>query len=236
MDPLIRSAVLADDRRRLRRPQPAAAPAPAVVPAAETAEQMRRDAEQRLADGRRELEQERDAMRKTLAAEQAEALEQAAERGYEEGLRRGEADGRKALDEEVARLGALLADLRQQRAQVLDAAEDTMVEIAFAALCRLAGSEAASRDAAVHAVRQAGADLRAGDALTVFVHPDDLAQLGGRLGQQGVTLLAGGGVELGGCMIDGATGTLDARLETQVQGLRAALLDARAARRRGDPA
>jgi flagellar assembly protein FliH len=244
MDPLIRSAVLADDRRQLRRPQSAAAtgakPAPAggaPVPAAtaEAAEQMRLDLERRLADARRVLEQEREAMRKTMAAEHARALEQAAERGYEEGHQRGAAEGRQALDVEAARMRALLGELRQLRGQVLDGAEDTMVEIAFAALCRLAGTEAASRDVAVRAVREACAELRAGDVLTVLVHPDDLAQVVSQLERPpGVNLVAGPAVGLGGCMIESAAGTLDARLDTQLEQLRRALLRARSSRRQGE--
>jgi flagellar biosynthesis/type III secretory pathway protein FliH len=247
MDPLIRSAVLADDRRQLRRPQPvpaapAAMPAPAgrapvFATAAETVEQMRRDVEQRLADARRELEQEREAMRKTMAAEHAGALEQAARRGYEEGRQRGEADGRRALDADVARVRALLDELQQVRSQVLDAAEDTVVEIAFAAICRLAGTEAASRDVAAHAVRQACAELRTGDALTVLVHPGDLAQLVSQLERPpGVNLVASPAIGVGGCMIDGVAGTLDARLETQLDQLRLALLRVRSARHQGERA
>jgi flagellar assembly protein FliH len=246
MDPLIRSAVLVDERRPLRRPQPVATATQAAMPApvgrvpgatsvADAAEQVRRDAERRVAEARRELEQEREAMRRTMAVEHARALELAAERGYQEGLQRGAADGRQALDEEVARLRTVLGELQQLRGQVLDAAEDTMVELAFASLCRLAGTEATSRDVVVHAVRQASAELRAGDELTVLVHPDDLAQVVSQLERpRGVNLVASPAVGMGGCMIDGATGTLDARLETQLEQLRLALLRARSVRRQGD--
>ncbi len=242
MDPLIRAAIVADDRRSLRRPQPALAnpgAEPASVqrpaaPAADLAAQLRRDVERQLADGRRQLEQEREAMRKTLAEDHARALERAAERGYEDGLRRGETAARAALEDDIARVRGVLGELRQAHAQVLDAAEDTMVEIAFAAICRLAGTEAASRDTVAHAVRQACAGLRADDALTVLVHPDDLAQLVATLGHPGVQLVASPAIHAGGCMIDGATGTLDARLEIQLEQLRQALLRARAERRQGE--
>jgi len=241
MDPLIRAAIVADDRRPLRRPQAAVAnpgAAPAQRPAAAAADpgaQLRLDVERQLADGRRQLEQQGEAMRKALAEEHARALEQATERGYEDGLQRGEAAARATLEDDIAGVRGVLGELRQARAQVLDAAEDTMVEIAFAAICRLAGSEAASRDTVVRAVRDACAAMHTDDVLTVLVHPGDLAQLVATLGHPGVQLVASPAVARGGCMIDGATGTLDARLETQLEQLRQALLRARGERRQGEP-
>lgn len=247
MAPLIRSAVLAQGRRQLARPArtpsaPSANPAPQTAPAAPArpdvaAEQGRREVERQLAAGRRELETEREAMRQSMAAEQAKALEQAARRGHDEGLMKGEAAGRAALEQEAERLRGLFSELSAARRDIAAQAEDGLIELAFAAVCRLVGTEAASRAAAVQAVNAAWAAQRGGDGLTVLLHPDDVAHVRERLGTlEHVNLVASPSVRVGGCMIDDAAGTLDARLDTQLAALRAALVRQRAQRREGGAA
>ena len=67
--------------------------------------------------------------------------------------------------------------------------------------------------------------------LRVRLHPHDLALLEeGRAGlDPRLVLQADSGIDMGGCQIEGPDGTLDARLELQVQQLRATLLAVRGA-------
>jgi flagellar assembly protein FliH len=245
MEAVIRSAVLGTERRRLVRPalsDAVAVPAPESVPTV-TSDTVHREEIERLkcehADEviaiRRDLEGEREKLRAAMAAEHSEALREAAEAGFAEGLGRGEAEGRARLDAAAVKLDALAAELQACRAQVIEEAEDMLVEIAFAAMCRIAGTEASSRAAIVHAVRERASHLRAADTISVLVHPDDLESLDAAAARwDNVTFIANPAVAVGGCLIEGASGTLDARLDVQLTQLAAALANARAARRAGE--
>jgi flagellar assembly protein FliH len=248
MEAIIRSAELGAERRRLARPpsqsRPAEVAAADVTAAAVTAtvisradiERLEREHAQQIAAIRREVEAERVRLHAAMADEQAEAMRAAAEAGFAQGVERGLAEGRFRLDAVADRLEALAAGLQACRSEVIEAAEETMVEIAFAAVCRIAGTQAASRAAVLHAVREAAAHLNTGDSLCVFVHPDDLASLQEAApGFEQVAFAASPAVRAGGCLIEGPVGTLDARLDIQLAQLAAALGKAHATRRAGEP-
>lgn len=164
------------------------------------------------------------------------AQEAAAARGHEEGLAQGQAEGRAGADAAVARrlreLDAIVKDAAAVTARLLADQESTLVDVAYAAICRLAGDAAASRDGALAQVRAAVAQLRDTTGLRIGVHPDDAAWLAEHASSQdgGWTLQADARVTLGGCIVEGSHGTLDARLELQLDRLREALLATRAER------
>jgi flagellar assembly protein FliH len=180
-----------------------------------------------------------------LARERAERelaamREEAAAQGYEDGLARGEREGRAALAKQTARVAAIAAALEQSRTAVLAAAEDDLVEVVFASVARVLGQRAAA-DGATDAVRHTLAAFRARGPVTVRVHPEDAALLEQAVAadtalapmSESICWRPDPGVALGGCIVDGGHGQLDARLETQLDGLRAALLAHREARRAG---
>ena len=185
-----------------------------------------RHATQELERARRELDAGAEALRSD--AEQA---------GYAAGLQRGEQAGALTLADEVARVRALAPALDASRSQVLAEAHDMIVEVAFAAICRVLGEHGASREALQSMVRSLTSGALERDRLTLRLHPDDAALLlaDGEFAE-GARMVADHAVVLGGCMVDSATGTLDARLEHQVAALGKALLSARAARRASDEA
>lgn len=192
---------------------------------------LRRAADESQAERDRQLEQERAALRKAAAGDAERAAAEAAERGHEEGRERGIAEGRESLREQVQRAAALCEALDGARAQAIDLAEDTMVELAFAAVCRILGSDEALRKAVQVAIDESRTRIEAKTTLTVSLHPDDAEALSALAGQaRNVKLVGDEQVALGGCRIASSTGTLDARLETQVQRLRTVLLGVRAAR------
>jgi flagellar biosynthesis/type III secretory pathway protein FliH len=171
-------------------------------------------------------------MRKEMAQQRTDVVAKAEAQGYADGAKRGEAEGRAVLEREASRLRGVIDDLQHARQSMLEGAEDMLVEIVFAAVARLVGHPAGGREAALHAIQASARALGADDALTVLVHPADLDFLKEQAGtMDNVVLRASPVVELGGCMIDGAGGTLDARLETQLERLRQTLVDARALRR-----
>jgi flagellar assembly protein FliH len=194
---------------------PAAAPAPA-QPAPPTAAQQ-------------------EAERRKIQAELAELRAEAERRGYAVGHEKGEADARRQLQAQIERFQGLAAQLAQARAAVLADAEDGVVELAFAALCRILGEQAASRAGVQSMVARCAADVREREQVGIRLHPDDVALLGDATGHP-TRFSPDPGIVLGGCIVDSSTGALDARLETQLARLAETLLAVRAARRRGEGA
>jgi flagellar assembly protein FliH len=146
-------------------------------------------------------------------------------------------------------LAALRIHVREDLAMRLAEAEEDMIAIVHAAICRLLGQKAIEPASVSAAVREAieqccgvGAEGSPADLMAVRVHPDDLNALQSdsplmewlvQTGARGVRWLPDPRVELGGCIVQGAQGGLDARLETQLGTLREVLLSGRIARDEG---
>lgn len=235
---------------------PAALAVPAAAPAAplpdpeqaraalEQAEAQRRAWQAEEAAARAQLQEAQDdlqrreqqlqAERQAHAAALQDAHEEAARRGHEEGLARGVAEGRAGADAaaaaRLAQLDALALGMEQAAADALARHEDLLVEVAWSAICRLAGELAAGRDGALAMVRTAMSAVRDSQQLRVRMHPQDAAWLAQHGEPERWSLQGDPAVALGGCIVDGAHGSLDARLELQLERLRAALAAARAAR------
>jgi flagellar assembly protein FliH len=237
MGPIIRAAPVSPVLRRVGRPaasavQPAAAlanGAPLVVPfdgAAELARNEKNDHQAALHQRDAEIESLRRAAEKR-AAELSDAYADAERRGYAAGEKKGEKAALAACDAQAARVKALVAELAASRDELLKNNEDAMVGVVFAALCRIIGETGASRDTIRAVVRHAVAATRQHEQLVVRLHPDDAALLEDQEGDS--RLCADPSVKLGGCIVDSANGSLDARFETQLELLAAALQAARAA-------
>lgn len=174
--------------------------------------------------------------------------------GYEAGLRqaleRSEMDRRAALESNQAdrqKLADALEKIRhmaeavsRQKTAFVEGAEDDMLALAFEALCRVLGETAATRDMVRAAVVNALAHWRGKAALEIHVHPQDLEwleadeDLSARFGahvHHPIRWVANADLALGGCMLRSPEGALDARLDVQMEGFKAMLLQTRAARR-----
>jgi flagellar assembly protein FliH len=161
----------------------------------------------------------------------AEVQADAERRGHAAGEKKGEQAGRAALAAQAERLQGLASRIDDAFGAAMDGAELAMVDIAFAAVCRIVGEQGAARATIVAVVRAAIAATRSRDQLTVRLHPDDAALVtDGTHPGEGVRYVADPLVSLGGCIVDSAGGTLDARFETQLTLLAAALKEARALR------
>jgi flagellar biosynthesis/type III secretory pathway protein FliH len=193
-----------------------------------------RRAEAQLAAQRQqaaELERQLLAARKEVADGRAETLADAE--------RRGLALGREQAEREVAgqtaahgeRVNIVLAALAQSGRRALDEQEDMLVEIVFTAVCRILGATGTTRAAIDSMVRGLVAAEREPAQVRVRLHPADLALLAD--GASGfdprLVLQADDAMGMGGCVIDGPRGSLDARFELQLAQLRATLLAVRGA-------
>jgi type III secretion protein L len=167
------------------------------------------------------------------AEAEARALREGAERAARELREAAYQEGREAALTEFAQL---LLDARERRDAAVTSAERDLLSLAVKLAEKIIGREV-ERDPATLAdiVASALRHARQNEALTVRLNPADLPAVEAhraRLDPAGrarfLDLVADPRVGPGGCVIESESGTVDARLETQLRVLERALL-ARAA-------
>jgi type III secretion protein L len=143
-------------------------------------------------------------------------LKQLREEAYAEGLARGREEGR-------AEAAALLARAQAERAREREGSSTAAVALAVELAARIVGE--AARDPAVAARVAEEARRAAGGARpTLRVNPEDLPAVEASL--VGCAFIADPAISRGGCVVETEWGRLDARLETQLERLAAALREA----------
>lgn len=173
--------------------------------------------------------------------------------GYEEGLRRGQDAAREEaraavekavqaarapLEESARRMEALLSGMASAARDAWAGADDDVLALCYETLCRVVGEAACSPEFVLPQVERLLAESDLKGEVTLHLHPVDVrlldeARAEGRLLQaQGLRLSwrADPRVVLGGCMLAGTGGGIDARLETVLEQCKAGLLQARALR------
>lgn len=182
-----------------------------------------------------------------LQASIDEARAAAAEEGRIQGLRDGRALAQvelqqaqaqaadlaqMAVAQRLARLDQLLRSVTSEAAHRLAEAEDDLVALGHEAICRILGSEVATPAVIRAMVKHLLALNGQRHQLAVHVHPDDLAALSQDAGDARTwDWVADNNVQLGGVILRSPEGSLDGRLETQLEALREALLTVRRDRR-----
>ena len=167
--------------------------------------------------------------------EELEALgAEVRERARLEGREAGQA---KAASEHAAQIKALAGLVRGARER-LDAdigdLSELAVEVVYESVCKLLGQALAGREGVIAAVREVVRRARERSRLSLHVSPSDYALIrehlaavleGLEAGQ--VEVVSDERVQLGGCLLETPSGSLDGRLEVQLENLRRALLAAR---------
>jgi len=170
-----------------------------------------------------------------------QALEDGTRRGLEEGREAGRAEvqreaaaGRDAVAARLRQLDAILDALAPALGERLGAADEDMIALCHEVVCKILGDALQGPEGVGALVRQAIQAATAGaqriGQLAIHVHPRDLAALEAdpalaawvrqRGTGGGVRWVGDEGVVAGGCVIQSAEGSLDARLETQWRALR----------------
>lgn len=179
--------------------------------------------------------------RAQAAEQELEALKTDLERIREEarsvGYAAGAAQARGEQDAETQKLraefAALLGALHDEIVKSATHAEVTLVEIAYTAACRIIGAAAISREAVAGTVSTAVQAMTHQQEIVVHVSEHDYRLLVGDAAARHseatpYRIVADGRVKLGGCIVEGAAGSLDARLEVQLQRLKDTLVSAHA--------
>ncbi len=182
-----------------------------------------REHEQRLKDRERNFEEELEGVRR-----------RAREDAYSDGYKLGEAE---AMNEYRSRLDALqrlIDSCKEEFAKELSGLEDVVVEIVFESVCKIVGASLHEKDGVIAVVREVMACVKDQERLTIHVSPQDYRflyqnrdELFGAGQDAKHELVPDDRVALGGCLIETSGGTLDGRLEMQLQQLRDTLISAR---------
>jgi flagellar assembly protein FliH len=177
------------------------------------------------------------AWRAQAEAELAAAREREEKAGHAAGHAKGLADAQASYKEKLQQLERMLSGFGEAFAAQVEGLEDIAVAIGFEAAMKIVGNALVTREGVRAVVAQALSRVRSDERLLLRVSPRDfyllLQQPGDTLmpGPQNVEMVPDDRIELGGCLVETATGTLDARLETQLEALRRLLVDLR--QRRG---
>ena len=178
----------------------------------------------------RSTAQSRDEARECAVREgRAAGMIEGREAGHLEALR----EARDALRERVEKLDALAASIEERRDAALVACEADAIAIGFAAAARLLGDALVTPEGVRAAVLETLRLAKHGEELRVAVSPADLERLNALSGASAfeghrVSLYADSSLSMGGCRVESGAGILEARIDRQLDTLKAALLAAQA--------
>ena len=229
---IIRSPVMLAGKRKLTSPGSQVPEQPAAADNSAAAQAPSEDADaQRTRDL---VEQVRRSILTQIKSEAEAARELGRQRGLQEGRAAGREESQQAFAAELARVRSLAGKLSDSLASGIGGMEDLAVAIAFEAVCKVLGEAAMTEEGVRAQVRQAAAHAKNKECLVVRLHAADLSALraAGALNSilppgKTVSWVADDSIELGGCVVETDGGGLDARLETQIERMRTALLVAR---------
>jgi flagellar biosynthesis/type III secretory pathway protein FliH len=166
--------------------------------------------------------------RGACAALLAEELSQVRSAAREEGFAAGQAEARAAHAESTSQLAALLESFEREAKRSIDQEAHSLanlsVEVITEVFTKLAGETLGTREAAIAVVSQVLARVTDQRQVTIRVSPAQHAVLQAAestltraLNGAHFELVADARVELGGCIVESALGTLDGRLELQLR-------------------
>jgi len=159
---------------------------------------------------------------------------ESSEHGYRDGYDAGTRNAEAELAQEIEGLRAIRQSLDRALARGIEGLEDVMVEIAFAAVCKMLGEAALTEAGVRDMVREAMRLARSKEGLVLRVSPADYRMLHAeperaRAVTDGakIEIFPDERVSIGGCLLEAGGGTLDARLEVQLRQLLDTLTRAR---------
>jgi flagellar assembly protein FliH len=180
------------------------------------------------------VNQARESVLEQFKEEAEKGRELGRQRGLQEGREAGAEEARQQFAAELARVRGIADRLQAALEGGMQGLEPMAAAIAFEAVAKILGEQAVTPEGILALVRQAASRYASRDGVLVRLNPADLSALRAA-GALEAELPSGGkadwladqSVEMGGCIVEAAGGELDARLETQMEALRAALLAAR---------
>ena len=159
---------------------------------------------------------------------------EAKEKGYAEGYHEGIEKSQEQIQQKISKLNLLFESCSNRMSQLIEKEEDTIVELVFTAVIKMLGSALVTEKGVISVVKQVATGIIAGEKIIIRVSPDqfDLISknrqiVGEGLNEESIQIVADDRIQLGGCIIDISNGSLDGRLEKQIDVLRDTLLEVR---------
>ena len=233
MGPVIRAAQIAYPRKRLtqafvQQPDRKSGLSAAGSSGIEQTDTLRSEIERQV---RAELQRGLDELRDS---ERARARTEGLAAGLEEGSAAAASELARTCEDLATRANRVLSALEQAHRGVLSKLESGAGEVAFAAVCQLVGRQAATRPFVLGLVEQICRQLRTDSIAMARMHPRDIDTLREllqdgelRIHSLGLEVVPDESLELGGCVVEAASGRYDGALEGQLRRLHAVLTDPR---------
>ena len=173
----------------------------------------------------------------TLKAEIAETHENARQEGYSIGHQSAQAEVKEEFKQQFEVMDRLSKNLSDRLENLIMESEDLIVETIYAGVVKIVGDALVEPENISKLVKHiAGQLIRPGEFVVKLSQADyELVkdyrpELLEEVVPSHVKIISDSNIELGGCILESASGSLDARLETQLKRLKEILLEGRAKR------
>jgi flagellar assembly protein FliH len=175
-----------------------------------------------------------------LLSREVESLRKTAEQaGYSAGYSKGLAEAKGAASQHADNITELVHSIRHSLSVEIDGVEDVAIEIAYAAVCKMLGKSLPTLEGVRAMVGEMIKHAKQSEKLTVRVAPADYRLIENHLDEliknkteADIEFVPDEQVGMGGCLVESASGTLDGRLERQIELLRNTLVQARSDRQK----
>lgn len=179
------------------------------------------------------LQKENEAIRKQAVEDKVKAheagLKEGHQKGFAEGYAKGEADLQSSVNRVQQNITSVLKAFEAQKEALLSKSERKTLEIIFLAVERILHTEAKTRPELVQNVLKAAlTEIAKTDTLRIKVNPAEAESVNASkqfwlpVNSQihEVKIEEDSRVERGGCVVESAAGSVDARLSTQLEKIR----------------
>jgi len=183
-----------------------------------------------------EAQEEADVIKVQVLEEAEKIREQAGIEGYNEGLKKAQAEIEADRQLAMEQSQRLIEEARRTKIAILDSVETDIVHLAMAIARKIIVIELKTNPGAiVDIVRQAISFLDNPDNVRVYVNPADLQVLLDSIVSEGLTEIGSRDLEIdvkgdrriscGGCIVDSSMGSVDAQLEGRMLIVKDAIME-----------
>lgn len=178
---------------------------------------------------------EAEEIRAKAVAEAGAIRESSRQQGYKEGYATGYADGLKRATPVIDSFASLVRELTEAREKFYSNSESEMVELVINVAHVALGDQIEKNPSLIrHVIKNAVRKLQAREEMTIRVNPLDIEEAEKVRAEiikevediEKVSFKGDPLVSRGGCMLDTNMGSIDARVETQLEAMRESLLTA----------
>ncbi|MBT2657833.1 flagellar assembly protein FliH [Bacillus sp. ISL-18] len=170
----------------------------------------------------------------------SELSQQANEQGYQDGYSIGQAEAREQIEQEyrhkLEQIQEILENAYQQKEAIIAEAEPFLLELSTVIAAQIVKQELETHpDKFLELIRQHILRFKEKEFITVCVHPDDFEFIQNERnhlvavvnGETEIKIITDHSVSPKGCIIRTAYGSIDARIDTQIDEVKKAILEAR---------